>query len=52
MQMLRWMCAVTKFNMIINGKNQRTRKVGEISKESPGKEVEVVWVNDAKRSTM
>ena len=36
--MLRWMCGVTKIFI-----NKGANESGENSKESPGKEVEVVW---------
>ena len=40
---LRWTCRVTKLDKIRNGRIRGTTKVGESRRESPGKEVEVVW---------
>ena len=42
------LCGVTKLDRIRNERIRGTAKVGEISKERPGKKVEVVWACDAK----
>ena len=47
--------AVTKLDKIRNERIRRTTKVGEIHrahKQSPEKEVEVVWASDEKRGTL
>ena len=46
------MCGVTKLDKIRNERIWGITKVGEISKESPGKEVEVVWACDEKRGAL
>ena len=43
------LCGVTKLDRIRNEIMRRATKVGEMSKERPGKEVEVVWACDAKK---
>ena len=48
MLMLRWMYRATKLDRIIN-ERMRDNESGENLKESPKKEVEVVWACDAKR---
>ena len=48
MRMLRWMYRATKLDRIIN-ERMRDNESGEHLKESPRKEVEVVWACDAKR---
>ena len=52
MRMLRWMCGVTRLDKIRNERIRGTTKVGEITKNNPGKEVEVVWACDEKRGTL
>ena len=49
MRMLRWMCAVTKLDNI---KMKYENESGGNRKESPGKEVEVVWACDEKRGAL
>ena len=48
MRMLRWMCGVTKLDKIRNERIGGTTKVGENTKKSTGKKVEMVWACDEK----
>ena len=50
MRMLQWICRVMKLDKI--RKNKRDNESGGNHKESPGKEVEVVWACDEKRGTL
>ena len=46
------MCGVTKLDKIRNERIRGATKGGGNYKESPGKEVEVVWAGDEKRGTL
>ena len=52
MRMLGWMSRVTKLDNIRNESIRGTTKVGKITKESPGKEVEVEWACDETKGAL